>query len=360
MTLNRYGAFENLALETLKRRAPRRGEVEVAVRAAAINFKDVLFVLGMLKEQALQKGLEWVNRRTLGFECSGTIVAIGEGVSGKKVGYAVICIGWDCLSSYITLPSDAVLLKPLNVTFEEAAAIPTAFLTARHVLYDLAKVGPGDKVLIHAGAGSVGQAAIQLCRKAGAEVFATASPSKWDFLKSQGIKYVMNSRSTEFTSQIRELTNGRGVDVVLNSLSGEFIPASLETLATGGRFVEIGKLDIWTPEQVAQARPDVSYFHFDMGEATQDMLAGFNAVLNQVTSWMEQESIHALPVEVFPVAEVGDAFRHLAQGKNIGKVVLSFPRLLETGGENLPSGPMAITGSMALRETSASRSLNGS
>jgi len=336
VTLNRYGAFENLALETLKRRAPRRGEVEVAVRAAALNFKDVLLVLGMLKEHALQKGLEWEDRRTLGFECSGTIVAIGEGVSDKKVGDAVICIGWDCLSSYITLPSDAVLRKPLNVTFEEAAAIPTAFLTARHVLYELAKVGPGDKVLIHAGAGSVGQAAIQLCRKAGAEVFATASPSKWDFLKSQGIKYVMNSRSTEFTSQIRELTNGRGVDVVLNSLSGEFIPASLETLATGGRFVEIGKLDIWTPEQVAQARPNVSYFHFDMGEATQDMLAGFNAVLNQVTSWMEQESIHALPVEVFPVAEVGDAFRHLAQGKNIGKVVLSFPRLLETGGEKSP------------------------
>jgi acyl transferase domain-containing protein/NADPH:quinone reductase-like Zn-dependent oxidoreductase/SAM-dependent methyltransferase len=327
VTVNGYGAFESLGLETLKRRAPQRGEVEVAVRAAAINFKDVLHVLGMLKEHALQKGLEWVDCRTLGRECSGTIVAVGDGVSDKKIGDAVICLGRDCLSSYVTVASDQVFPKPKNATFEEAAALPIAFLTAHHVLSTQAKVAPGDRVLVHAGAGSVGQAAIQLCRKAGAEVFATASPPKWDFLKSQGIKHVMNSRNTEFANQILELTNGRGVDVVLNSLSGEFIPSSLETLASGGRFVEIGKLDIWTPEQVAQSRPDVSYFTVDMDETTQDVLDGFNAALNQVTAWIDQGSIQALPVEIFQVAELGAAFRHLAQGRNVGKVVLSFPAL---------------------------------
>jgi acyl transferase domain-containing protein/acyl carrier protein len=327
VVIDRYGAFENLGLEPLKRRPPERGEIEVAVRAAAINFKDVLLVLGMLKEHALKKGLPWLDRRTLGFECSGTIVAVGEGVSGKKVGDAVICFGSDCMSSYVTLPSDAAVLKPEGATFEEAAGVSTAFLTAYHALYRLAKIRPGDKVLIHAGAGSVGQAAIQLCHRVGAEVFATASSPKWDFLKSQGVLHVMNSRTTEFKDKIRELTGGRGVDVVLNSLSGEFIPSSLDVLAPGGRFVEIGKLNIWTPDQIASSRSDVSYFTFDLSEVTQDVSSSFSSVLSQVTAWMDLGSVKALPVDVFSAPEVGAAFRHLAQGKNVGKVIVSFPPL---------------------------------
>lgn len=325
ITVDSYGAFENLRIEPLKRRPPEKGEIEVAIRAAAINFKDVLLVLGMLKEHAIKKGLPWLDRRRLGFECSGTIVAVGEGVSGKKVGDAVICFGTDCMSSYVTLPGDAAVIKPASATFEEAAAVSTAFLTAYHALYSLAKVRPGDKVLIHAGAGSVGQAAIQLCHRVGAEVFATASSPKWDFLKSQGVLHVMNSRTTEFKHKIHQLTGGRGVDVVLNSLSGEFIPSSLGVLAPGGRFVEIGKLDIWTQDQVSHSRPDVSYFTFDLSEVTQEISSSFNSVLNQVTAWMDLGSVKALPVDVFSASEVAAAFRHLAQGKNVGKVIVSFP-----------------------------------
>lgn len=333
VTINTYGAFENLGLEPLQRRPPERGEIEVAVRAAAINFKDVLLVLGMLKEHALKKGLPWQDRRTLGFECSGTIMAVGEGVSGKKVGDAVICFGSDCMSSYVTLPSDAAVVKPESATFEEAAGVSTAFLTAYHALYSLAKVQAGDKVLIHAGAGSVGQAAIQLCNRVGAEVFATASSPKWDFLKSQGVLHVMNSRTTEFKDKIRELTGGSGVDVVLNSLSGEFIPSNLDVLAPGGRFVEIGKLDIWTADQIASARSDVSYFTFDLSEVTQNVSSSFNSVLSQVTAWMDLGSVKALPVDIFSAPEVGAAFRHLAQGKNVGKVIVSFPPPSEPPGE---------------------------
>jgi myxalamid-type polyketide synthase MxaB len=336
IVIDRYGAFENIGLEPLKRRSPERGEIEVAVRAAAINFKDVLLVLGMLKAHALKNNLQWTDRRTLGFECSGTIVAIGEGVSGKKPGDEVICFGSECMSSYVTLPSDAAVLKPKSATFEEAAAVSTAFLTAYHALYNLAKIGPGDKVLIHAGAGSVGQAAIQLCRRVGAEVFVTASLSKWNFLKSQGVRHIMNSRTTEFKDEIRELTAGRGVDVVLNSLSGDFIPSSLEVLAPGGRFVEIGKLDIWTAEQMAATRRDVSYFTFDLSEVAQDVSSSFNTVLTQVASWMDAGRVKALPIDAFSPVDTGAAFRHLAQGKNVGKVVISFPPLEAAAKNKLP------------------------
>ena len=149
---------------------------------------------------------------------------------------------------------------------EEAATLPLAFLTACYGLERLARASAGEPLLIHAAAGGVGQAAVQLARRLALGVLATASPGKWEFLKSQGVEHVFNSRTVEFAEQVAECTGGRGVDVVLNSLNGEFIPASLKALGTGGRFVEIGKLGIWTAEQMAAERPDVKYLAFDLGE----------------------------------------------------------------------------------------------
>jgi acyl transferase domain-containing protein/acyl carrier protein len=324
LRLSQSGTIDNLALEPFDRRAPGKGEVEVAVRAAGVNFKDVLHVLGMLERHAREHGTEWVERTTLGYECGGVIVRVGEGVEGRRIGDAVIGYGTDCLSSHVILNAEAVVAKPANLTFDEAAGLPTVFLTAYHALHTLARVRPGETVLIHAAAGGVGQAAIQLCRRIGARVLATASPAKWDFLKSQGISLVMSSRNLDFKDRVLEATNGRGVDVVLNSINGEFIPANLTVLAHGGRFVEIGKLGIWTAEQIVHARPDVSYFTFDLSEVADSVSAGFKPVLAEITSWLEQNAIGPVPVVAFPAEKAHDAFRYLAHARNIGKVVISF------------------------------------
>ncbi len=325
VAVRQAGTIDNLALEPDERTSPSGQEVQVAARAAGVNFKDILHVLGLLKQHGRDEDLGQVSRMSLGFECAGVVVGVGEAVSGVRVGDAVVGYGMDCLRSKVMLQQDTVVRMPANLTFEEAAGVPTAFLTAYPALYPLARIRPSDRVLVHAGAGGVGQAAIQLCKRIGAEVLATASPAKWEFLKSQGIRHVMNSRTLDFKDQIRECTGGRGVDVGLNSLNGEFIPASLELVAPAGRFVEIGKLGAWTAAQVSAARPDVRYFTFDLGEGMEARRKDFNAALSEVLQWMRESAIQPIPVESFPANRVADAFRRLSQAKNIGKVVVTFP-----------------------------------
>jgi acyl transferase domain-containing protein/acyl carrier protein len=313
------GVVENLTIEPLDRRPPGRGEIEVAVKAAGLNFKDVLRVLGLLGSELPDDGIE------LGFECSGIVSAVGDGVVGRKVGDPVIVFGTGCLRSHVIAAAETAVDLPSNLTFEEAASVPTAFLTAYHALHALAQIQPGDTVLVHAGAGGVGQAAIQLCRRIGATVFATASASKADFVKLHGVSLVMNSRDLSFREAVLEATGGRGVDVVLNSLNGDFIQASLDVLARGGRFVEIGKLGAWTPAAVASIRPDAAYFTFDLSEAQHAVAGSFRQVLTTVTNWLAEKAVSPLTTDVFPVGDVARAFRHLAHGKNVGKVVVTFP-----------------------------------
>ena len=250
------------------RRAPGPGEVELEVAATALNFKDVLTALGMLREHAEAAGILRAPDQPLGLECSGRVVAIGEGVSGFELGDEVVASTLGAMASHVTLPATAVFAKPSNVNLNDAAALPTVFLTALYGLHDCAGLRAGDKVLIHAAAGGVGQAAIQLAQRVGAEVYATASPGKHAHLRAQGVEHVFNSRTLDFADELMQATDGRGVNVVLNSLNGEHIPASLRCLAEGGRFVEIGKIGVWTPEQIAAERPDVRYDVFDMVDVT--------------------------------------------------------------------------------------------
>jgi NADPH:quinone reductase-like Zn-dependent oxidoreductase len=216
--------------KTRKRRPPAPGEVEVEVRTAGLNFRDVLNALGQYPGDA---GL-------LGFESAGTVSATGEGVTGFKPGDPVIVLGSPgCIASHVTVDSRLIVPKPAGMSFAEAVTVPTTFLTAYYALHVLGRIQAGDRVLIHAAAGGVGLAAVQLALRAGAEVFATVgSQEKREHLERLGVRHIMGSRTLDFGSEIRRLTKGEGVTMALNSLSGEFIKETFAALAPHGRFLE--------------------------------------------------------------------------------------------------------------------------
>jgi myxalamid-type polyketide synthase MxaB len=325
VALSDYGSPDNLRLEQLNRKAPGPGEVEIEVRAASLNFRDVLNALGMLQTYyAEHLGIYNAADLNLGFECAGTIVALGEGVSGFAVGDAVMAIAEGSFASFVTVNASFVAPKPTGLSFDEAAAVPAVFATAYYGLHALADIRAGERVLIHAAAGGVGQAAVQLAQAAGAEVFATASPGKWAFLQAQGIEHVMNSRTLDFADEIMRRTQGEGVHVVLNSLSGDFVDQSFAALAPQGRFIEIGKLGIWDAEQVATRRPDVAYYPFELGDVASTSAERIASMLGQLCHWFETGRLKAPPLKVFSALDVSEAFRYVQQAKHIGKVVLSF------------------------------------
>ncbi len=329
LRLSHYGSLDNLIVEPIERRAPGPGEIEIAVRAAGLNFRDVLRALGMLQEFERPLGIRSAADVAFGFECAGTVAAVGPDVRDWKVGDEVIALAMGSMASHTTVHTKFIAPKPAAMSFEQAATLPLAYVTAHYGLRRLAKMTAGDRVLIHAAAGGVGQAAVQLAKQAGAEVFATASPGKWDFLRSMGVNHVMNSRSVEFADQVLALTGGRGVDVVLNSLTGQYIPKSLAALAQGGRYVEIGKIGIWTAEQMAQERPDVAYFPFDLSLAEQAEPGLIAGLLGELSENFAAGTLGALPHKAYPVAEAVSAFRLMAQAKHMGKVVISMDAAAE-------------------------------
>jgi myxalamid-type polyketide synthase MxaB len=325
LQLAEYGSPDQLRLVPMTRRSPGPGEVEIEVKAAVLNFRDVLISLGMLKDYyARVFKIERAPDVPLGFDCAGIVAAVGEGVTDFRVGDEVMSSYVGSSASFLMAPRTDVVHKPVGLSFEQAAAIPTVFLTAHYALCQLATLKPGERVLIHAAAGGVGQAAVQVAQALGAEIFATASPSKWDHLKSQGIRHVMNSRTLEFADEVQRLTGGEGVDVVLNSLTGEAINTSFAALGKGGRFVELGLLGIWTPEQVAARRPDVTYHTFELYQTVDRDPTLPHRTLGEVRAWFEARRLRPLPQRVFPVRNAVEAYRFLQQARHIGKVALSF------------------------------------
>ena len=320
------GTLDHFDFIPLTRKKPGFGEVEIQVRAVGLNFRDVLNGLGMLNQYLEQMGISNASKIPLGGECSGIIVAVGAGVKDLNIGDEVIAApALGCLGSYITVNHQFVIPKPTHINFAEAATLSTAFLTAYYALIVQAQLKPGDRILIHAASGGVGQAAIQIAQQIGAEIYATASPGKQEFLKSIGIKFVMNSRTLAFADKICELTNNQGVEVVLNSLNGEFIPKSLEILSPNGRFIEIGKIGIWTQQQVQEKRADITYKAFDLLEIAEQTPQLIKQMLTKLMPGFEEKQLQPLPYTVFPVEEAANAFRYMAQAKHIGKVVMTLP-----------------------------------
>ena len=328
LSLSSYGVLDNLTLVSTERRAPAAGEVEIQVKASGLNFRDVLNALGMLQSVLEQMGFASAREVPFGGECAGIVTAIGEGVDHLQVGDAVIAAqAVGSLQQFVFVNAQFVVLKPEAMSFAEAATVPTTFLTAYYGLVHCAGLKAGDCVLIHSAAGGVGQAAVQIAQSIGAEVFATASPPKWDFLRAMGLSHIANSRTLDFAEEILATTEGKGVDVVFNSLNGEFIDKSLEALASDGRFVEIGKIGIWTEEKMRAYRQDIAYFPFDLLEVSTENPQQIEQMLSTLMTQFKSGRLKALPRTVFPIESAPDAFRYMAQARHKGKVVLTLPNI---------------------------------
>lgn len=313
LRIKERGVLDNLILQPAPRRAPGPGEVEIEVSATGLNFRDVLNVLGMYPGEA----------GPLGSECAGRVAAVGAGVDEFKIGDPVMALAMDSFGRYVTVQAVLAVHKPDHISFTEAAGIPIAFLTANYALDRLAKMKAGDRVLIHAAAGGVGMAAVQLARRAGAEIFGTAgSDEKRNLLKTMGVHHVMNSRTLDFHDEIMELTGGKGVDIVLNSLSGDFIPKSISVLTDGGRFIEIGKTGVWDEERVKEMKSGLSYFVLYLGEVLEKDPLLIRQMLLDLLADFKSKKLKPLPLHIFPIEKSVDAFRFMAQAKHTGKIVI--------------------------------------
>ncbi|MEM9271362.1 MAG: SDR family NAD(P)-dependent oxidoreductase [Cyanobacteria bacterium P01_F01_bin.143] len=327
LTIAQRGLLENLTLEATKRVRPAAGEVEIQVMATGLNFLDLVVALGLIPQQVdgiSQQHLLEINN--FGGECAGQVVAVGSGVSGLKVGDRVIAIAAGSFGKYVTLNSTLVVPQPANITFEQAAAIPVNFLTAYYALAKVAQIKAGERILIHSAAGGTGMAAVQIAQQAGAEVFATASPPKWDSLKSMGVAHIMNSRTLDFAEEVMSITEGAGVDLVLNCLtSGEFVAKSLSVVRPQGQFIEIAKRGVWDSNQVAEVRPDVSYSVVDLVRLSQEQPDFVRSMFLELTAKFAKGIFIPPPLKLFPLPEVGNAFRYMQQAKHIGKIIVLQP-----------------------------------
>lgn len=327
LQLAAYGSIDHLNFVPLARRAPGPGEIEIEVKAAGLNFRDVLIALGLLAEYyANVLEIHRASDVKLGFECTGVVVAVGEGVTQLAIGDRVMGGIMGSFAHYVTVPAADMVKIPAQLTFEEAATIPGPFLTAWYALKELADIQAGERVLIHAASGGVGQAAVQIAQANKAEIYATASVPKWDLLRRQGIKHVYNSRTVEFAQEIRQSAGDAGMDIVLNSLSGDAIQRSLELLNDNGRFVEIGKIDTWTPDQVERNYPSVDYLPFDIAEAGQTDPTLHPRMWQALLQEFDAGLLQPLPHTVFPLERIADAFRFMQQTRHIGKVVISLEK----------------------------------
>ncbi|KUJ43760.1 polyketide synthase [Streptomyces albus subsp. albus] len=303
------------------------GEVRIAVRAAGVNFRDVLIAVGMYPDDAA----------SVGSEGAGTVVEVSEGVVGLAVGDRVMGLFEEAFGPLAVADARMVAPVPDGWGFREAAAAPVAFLTAWYALVDLAGLRSGQTVLVHAATGGVGMAAVQVARHLGAEVYATASPGKHRVLERMGIDraHRASSRDLDFEPAFRAATGGRGVDVVLNSLAGEFTDASLRSLARGGRLVEMGKTDPRDPARIAREH-SVAYRAFDLiADAGPERIGRLLGVLGELFA---AGALRPLPVRARPLGLAGRVLRELSQARHTGKLVLDVPPA------PVPYGTVLVTG----------------
>lgn len=322
LSLSTYGVLSSLHMKDLELPLLKENEVKVKVLSSGVNFRDLLRMLGMMRGIEDSNNTQEARDLIFGYECSGIVEEIGKNVLGFKKGDKVIVYKpGGSIATNVIVPEELLVPKPDNLSFAEAATIPVAYITAAYGLLKCANLQPRDKILIHNAAGGVGQAAVQIAQAIGAEIYATAHPNKWDFLRSHGIKYVYSSRDQSFKDQIHIDTNGTGVDVILNSLNGEFVNNSVSILKQGGRFCEIGKLNVWDDKKFKIERPDAKFYMYDLSEIDNK---GISVLFHDIIGMIKENRISALPVKEFPINDVEQGMRYIQQAKHIGKISLAF------------------------------------
>lgn len=298
-------------------------ELQIAVRASGLNYKDLMNSMGLLSSRAIEGGLA---AAALGLDVAGTVMAVGTMVCDFQVGDEVIARVTNGFSGICIATADCVTHKPANYLFTEAAAIPIVYLTAYYSLCELARLTADETVLIHSAAGGVGIAAIHLAKVVGAKIIATVgNRKKATYLKDNlDLKYVFDSRSNSFYDEVMVATNGQGVDVVLNSLTGNLITQGLKCLKPYGRFVELGKTDLYNGSLLSMGllAENISYHVVDVDRLAAQKPILHKKLLQKVVAIINQYKLPAHPLTTYPIAELGKALKQMARSSYVGKIVL--------------------------------------
>jgi acyl transferase domain-containing protein/NADPH:quinone reductase-like Zn-dependent oxidoreductase/surfactin synthase thioesterase subunit len=317
------GSLDSVEFRQVPAPAPGEGELEIEVLAAALNFKDIVNGMGVLPKKAVAGGLA---ADQLGLEICGRVLRVGGTASAFRVGDRVMARVSGGFSGRLLAREDCVAPTAERLTAQQAAAIPVVYLTAYYGLHHLGRMQAGDTVLIHSAAGGVGMAAIRLAQRAGANLIATAgTKEKRQALRDLGIAHVFDSRSLDFHTQVMEVTAGQGVDIVLNSLTGNFITQSVKSLAPFGRFIEIGKADIYKNAKLSLERlgENISFHVVDVDRMATQKPALHRQLLNEVAGLFADAEFPAPDVTEFPVTRLADAFKHMSRAAYVGKIVVT-------------------------------------
>lgn len=321
------GQLRNLQWQPVARTELKPKQVEVTVKATGLNFRDVMYALGMLSDEAIENGF---SGPTLGLEFTGCITRVGSKVTAYQPGDRVVGFGPASFSTQLTADTNAITRIPEALSYEAAATIPTTFFTVYYALKHLANLQPGERILIHGAAGGVGIAAIQVARWMGAEIYATVgSEEKRDFLKLYGVEHIYDSRSLTFAEDILHSTpDAQGVDVVLNSLAGEAINQNLRLLKPFGRFLELGKRDFYENTRIGirPFRNNLSYFGIDSDQLMKEKPELTQQLFREMMRLFESNDFQPLPYTLFSADQVVEAFRYMQQARQIGKVVINYPQ----------------------------------
>jgi len=319
------GQLRNLRWEASLAPELADDELEIEVHATGLNFRDVMYALGLLSDEAIENGFAGP---TLGLEFSGTVLRVGPDAGGDyQPGDAVVGFGPASFANRVLTKSSAIAHIPPGISFEAAATIPSTFFTVYYALHHLAQLEEGEKVLIHGAAGGVGIAAIQFAQWCGAEIHATAgSDEKRDFLRLLGVQHIYDSRSLAYADEILANTGGQGVDVVLNSLAGEAINRNLRVLKPFGRFLELGKRDFYENTRIGLRpfRNNISYFGIDADQLMHERPALTRRLFGEMMNLFAQGALHPLPYQEFDANDIVDAFRYMQQARQIGKIVITY------------------------------------
>lgn len=333
-----------LAWTTSPRPPAGPGEVEIAVAAVGLNFRDVMWNLGLLPAEALEDGYAGAQ---LGMECTGMVSAVGPEVEGLAVGDPVVAFVSGGFASHVVAPAFAVSPLPAGLSLEAAATLPVAFMTAYYSLVHLAGLKRGETVLVHGGAGAVGLAALQVARFCGARLIATAgSEEKRALLRDLGADVVLNSRTLAFADEVAAHTEGRGVDVVLNSLAGEAMIRSMDCLRPFGRFVELGKHDFYANTHLGLRpfRRNLTYFGVDIDQLIVEHRDLTRALFGELVALFARGELTPLPHRVFEGERIGEAFRLMQRSAHIGKIVVRPARRATDAATSAGRFPVDATG----------------